>query len=457
MSNLKEMSLLPSEVDTDSYENQTLPSVEASLSTEYIRPVNASNRFMKFVFDNKGVLSSDSKIVLSATCSQANNDKLAYPQPCGVFSLIQKAVLKFGTRVAVMSENTGNEFAIRHSSFTSGQDQKYLSHFIYGTNFYWDYKLQGGNRNGIGHPLDAFSLSTRLHNNPERNSDFGIPLKVLFAGFLDIDLPLFFLDPSQEVSVELTFKAPNTETIGDRVVATDPTFTNAGLSNPIDTANSLMIAHYVFFSSKRTEQLRKSYEQFGYRGVFNDCISTRNALGSVGTQTAVRSKHSVGGSGKDCEGILIANPEINIASDKVKSVCGKYGSEGLDQKGMNVIVNNLKKIPIDIAQQNSEQLNNFLGSYYGHKNPELPYPTTNRKQKVGLSTADLNGVANQGGLSNSYSYMGLKFDEKASSLPVQLELNRLDADGLSNQDLVCFLYVKKSMVINPNGMVEFAY
>ncbi len=468
MSNLREMSL-PNEVDTDGY-NQNLPLIDANLSTNYLKPVSINNRTCKFVFESKGILSSDTKLVLNALNGNATNDgRTGYCQPNGVFALIEKAVMRFGSKTAITANNVGNRFACSHSSFTSGSTQRHLDHYVYGTNFSWTYKQVTANnaskRNGIGYtnPEDneysatanVFASATQLHSTSAQSSDFAIPLKVLFNGFLDIDLPLFYLDQSQELSIEIIFKQE--ATIGDRVIGVAANYVGAGIQSPIDTDNCLMITQTIYFSSTRMEQLRQAYESNGFSGVYNDEVAIKQSLGNAGVNVGVRDRINLGGAGRSVRGLLFANPQVDIASDKVQFVCGKYGSEGLTSKGFNVICNNKRLIPIDPELQNHENIANFMSSWYDFKMIEIPYSLYQRGQKNGISTQTLNSAANQGGIDNGYCYTGLKFEEDINGVSVVLDLYRKDANNLTTQDLCAWLSVRKIMNIDSNGMVSFAY
>ena len=91
------------------------------VETSILDPVVTSDSFCRFVFLNKGILHSHSKVTLAITSPDAV--KRFYPTNVGVASLISRASLKVGTKT--LQEIDGYNFLTAYKSlFISNEHQK---------------------------------------------------------------------------------------------------------------------------------------------------------------------------------------------------------------------------------------------------------------------------------------------------------------------------------------------
>jgi len=68
------------------------------IETSILDPVVSSDTFCRFVFLNKGILHSHSKITLAATAAADPTGRRFFPLGVGVQSLISRCALKVGTK-----------------------------------------------------------------------------------------------------------------------------------------------------------------------------------------------------------------------------------------------------------------------------------------------------------------------------------------------------------------------
>ena len=77
----------------------TIPdNTEIEVETDILDSVVFNQSFCRFQLQNKGILHSNSKISISASLTSASSSRAFYPAGVGVHSLIERAVLKAGTK-----------------------------------------------------------------------------------------------------------------------------------------------------------------------------------------------------------------------------------------------------------------------------------------------------------------------------------------------------------------------
>tara|TARA_R110000822_G_scaffold18739_4_gene61648 strand:- start:182 stop:1678 length:1497 start_codon:yes stop_codon:yes gene_type:complete len=93
------------------------------VETDVLDSVVFNQSFCRFQLQNKGILHSNSKITLSASIVGASTDRAFFPAGVGVFSLIDRAVLKVGTKTLCEVEDFAH-FQGYQSLFVSGEHNK---------------------------------------------------------------------------------------------------------------------------------------------------------------------------------------------------------------------------------------------------------------------------------------------------------------------------------------------
>jgi hypothetical protein len=454
--------MLPEEVNVEDNYNANPVSQEARVDSIYLLPNQSNNSSCRFVLQTGGILDmKNTKLILQAKPDNAlNNNKAAYPMPTGVASLIDRAILRFGAKVACTSSNYGNYFSIVNSSFTSNDRKRNLDHYTYLTSNAWETGLDStnvvydGSVSSFGDTIDTIPL---LNQDADSASNGSLSLADLFPGFINTDLALFLM--RDEVSVELQFKAENS--IGDRCIGLDA-YDAASFANSIVEDELMLCCDHIYFSNLRMNQIRENFAANGFTAFYSDMQSTRDNLPVPAVATdEQRTTHHIGGAGKMISSILLAQPRVDASQDLVKYAMGKYGSDCcLTKKGFNVSINNQNIFAIDVANMNYAQLNNFLGTLYSNNYPEICYGLWNQLQPESMSDRQwaTAGVSYQD-FDGQQNYNGVNLGEiKVNSVPVSVELLRhTSSGGLSLQDFISFIMIKRQINIQPNGVVNLSY
>lgn len=211
----------------------TLMDVESDI----LEPVVQSETFCRFRLQNKGILHSNSKLSFSVTGGLAGNDNGFFPLNIGVNSLIERCVLKSGTKT--LCETDGfNQFMAYRSLFINPQHNKQREAFTTGRMMCrrWQYNdgLEGpsdgganvaageqSNSNGIGYTIDTGVETQRLNSLPnarnvtlpdqcyvttqtiDRFPEYQVSLNDLFPFLKMNQLPLYMC--KEELDIELHY------------------------------------------------------------------------------------------------------------------------------------------------------------------------------------------------------------------------------------------------------------
>jgi len=253
-------------------------STATDVETSILDPVVQSDSFCRFVFLNKGILHSHSKITLSASVSSA--DKRYMPVNVGIQSLISRCALKVGTKT-IQEIDGYNYLSAYKDMFISNEHQlereqplsaKCISHeFRYSdaTN------TNGGADNNTRAPVYGLSngreyeksvggvgrLYTQDWADVANAPVFQIALSDLFPVLKQTQLPLYMM--REQVSVELTFEPVNLNRL---CVA-------SGVSSDTVTINqneTKLIADYIYYPQEMMDQYAQanntiSFNHFDYR------------------------------------------------------------------------------------------------------------------------------------------------------------------------------------------------
>tara|TARA_Y100001937_G_scaffold43725_1_gene61679 strand:+ start:2916 stop:4346 length:1431 start_codon:yes stop_codon:yes gene_type:complete len=270
------------------------------VDTDLLDPVvfnqggETSDGFSRFTLQNKGFLSSHSKIFLSLQPSATNTDVYFAPH-LGVGQLVKKAVLKIGNITlnevdswaglyAIKSSLITNENNIERELFTTG---RYLNHkFVYndesstnassiGLDTHVEFDEQAGK---IFLP-DTCIMDGTSTTKQEECPSYQIDLSDLFP-FLKVNqLPLYMID--QPINIELTFQ-PTTQ-FRAQIADTD----TPGIPNNIVQSELKFCADYIFYGAsnemERYANANKdmSFSFVDYRLVEHTTSATELASGVI--------------------------------------------------------------------------------------------------------------------------------------------------------------------------------
>ena len=97
---------LPSVLKTQTYERPE----NQDITTDILYPVSINQSQAKFVFDRKGVLDSNSQIVIRQTCNQvgAAEQECYLPTSTGALGMVSRAYLTIGGRRVSNLESVGH-------------------------------------------------------------------------------------------------------------------------------------------------------------------------------------------------------------------------------------------------------------------------------------------------------------------------------------------------------------
>ena len=276
------------------------------VETSVLEPVVHSDTFCRFVFQNKGILHSHSKIEIGLNNMTAES---IFPLGVGVYSLIDRVALKMGTKTICEIEDFAHWYAYK-STFVANENNKERELYQNGRAIahapqYEDAladkgPVQGGgesdtlaqsigidwgrdykdNRNGgnpepdgnmILRPLDFMNLqqqATAKANDvattqlPEDAPLFQLSLSELCPFLKMNQLPLYMI--KEQVSLELNFtpaKGTNQETAESRRVVQVRGYdasTPAPAVPTINTTKTRLIADYLYFPQEMMEAYAQS-------------------------------------------------------------------------------------------------------------------------------------------------------------------------------------------------------
>jgi hypothetical protein len=299
------------------------------VETSILDPVVSSDTFCRFVFLNKGILHSHSKITLSA--SVANDATRFFPPNIGVQSLISRCALKVGTKT--LQEIDGyNYLSAYKDMFINNEHQLEREHVQSGKCISHEFRYSDA-LDGTGGPSNNTSAPTYgLENGRDYNvattggvgdlqvqdwADvnnapvFQIALSDMFPMLKQTQLPLYMME--EQVSVELTFEP----VINNRLCITSGA---ASTAVTIVQNEVRLVADYIYYPQEMMDAYRQanqviSFNHFDYR---HSKVSV-NATSTSGT-TQIR---NLGGAGRIVTKV-ITGIQANNASDA--SVLNQYHS-----------------------------------------------------------------------------------------------------------------------------------
>jgi len=301
------------------------------IETSILDPVVSSDTFCRFVFLNKGILHSHSKITLAATAAADPTGRRFFPLGVGVQSLISRCALKVGTKTlqeidgynylsAYKDMFVNNEHQIEREQVQSG---KCISHeFRYSNGSGTD----GGPANNTSAPRYGLENGRDYDGTVAGGVDnlvmqdwasvgkapvFQIALSDMFPMLKQTQLPLYMME--EQVSVELTFEPASDQRLqrGPGVGAQPITIVQTEVK---------LIADYIYYPQEMMDAYRAannviSFNHFDYR---HSKVSV-SATSTSGT-TQIR---NLGGAGRIVTKV-ITGLQANLTDDQ--SILNQYHS-----------------------------------------------------------------------------------------------------------------------------------
>lgn len=256
------------------------------VETDILEPVVQSDTFCRFRLQNKGILHSNSKLTFAVIAGLSGTNDCQYPLNIGVHSLINRCVLKSGTKT--LCETDGfNQFMAYRSMFINPQHNKQREAFTTGRMMCrkWIYdngpnqESQSGagasvsDTNAVGYSIDTgrehssaqivrANRNTHLpytlyvaRGNPSVNLApvFQIALNDLFPFLKMNQLPLYMC--KEELDIELHYAVANT-----RLCVSTADTTVAG----IQLTETKMIADYIYYPQEMMDAYANANRKLGF-------------------------------------------------------------------------------------------------------------------------------------------------------------------------------------------------
>jgi len=252
-------------------------STATDVETSILDPAVRSDSFCRFVFLNKGILHSHSKVTFAVN---TDSNERFFPIGVGVASLIQRAALKIGTKT--IQEIDGYNYLTAYKSlFISNEHQLEREQVQSGRVIAHEFRYDDAGSSTGGADSNTKAFTYGLSNGREYNGDVGatkdlttpdwadlagkpvfqIALSDLFPMLKQTQLPLYMM--REQVSVELTFEPDATSRICQRsgVASSTPT---------INTDELKLIADYIYYPQEMMDAYAQqnstiSITHFDYR------------------------------------------------------------------------------------------------------------------------------------------------------------------------------------------------
>ena len=253
-------------------------STATDVETSILDPVVQSDSFCRFVFLNKGILHSHSKITLSASVSSTN--KRYMPVNVGIQSLISRCALKVGTKT-IQEIDGYNYLSAYKDMFISNEHQLEREHVLSSKCISHEFRYSdatdtnGGAENNTRAPTYGLSngreysklvggtgrLYTQDWADIANAPVFQVALSDLFPVLKQTQLPLYMM--REQVSVELTFEPVNLNRLCVASGVSSDTVT-------INTNETKLIADYIYYPQEMMDQYAQanntiSFNHFDYR------------------------------------------------------------------------------------------------------------------------------------------------------------------------------------------------
>ena len=387
------------------------------IDTDILEPVVQSDTFMRFQFQNKGVLNAGSRVTFSIT----KPDTEAYfPIGVGVGALIERATFKIGGKTICEVQDWGHYHGYE-SVFMDQSVIKEREQFLSGRALSMGVSYQDGQsvetdriflENGKEKVVNVTTATNtqllmldllKLDSEPV----FSVRLDDLVPCLKGQELPLFNI--MEDVQLELTLTEP-----AKRVCIASGGDDTKAFS--VNTKETRLIADYTFLDGEEMEAYRKSEQGYSYTFLEPRLTKTTLAEASAwGNQI-----RNVGGAGRNVVRavVSITSEKIN-ASGPIKTALGDYRSIAPESSAKGTygkLTSNFKKndrflYPID----RSNSALHFHGVMDAEGGP--PHIARPMYARQGYSIADKKfeghvvGGTNQSELSGQEFYTGYRFND----------------------------------------------
>lgn len=315
------------------------------IETDVLDPVVHSDTFCRFQFQNKGILHSNSKIVLRV---KANASEGFLPVGVGIYSLIQRAALRVGTKT-ICEIDDFNHYMGYKSMFLANEHQKQRETYTTGRRVaHKPYYFEDDGNNDwkgteqelqdtaerIGLDLGVQVESTRTQTlalndhlfcktTSSYGPEFALSLQELFPFLGQNQLPLFMM--TEPVTIELFFSDKDSERLclPSSASATTPSF-------EIDQSATELIADYQYFPQEMMEQYASQNANLSFTYADYRLAKRSVSINASGSESSTGQLIvNVGGAGR-----LVTKLFTTLSDDNIKkaSILNNYHSMSLSRQ-----------------------------------------------------------------------------------------------------------------------------
>ena len=325
-------------------------STQMSLETSVLEPVQHSQTTCRFVLENKGILHSHSKIVLS--CTDAGGNDGWYPIGIGAFSLIKNCRLMSGGKTLVEQRDFNIKMAYE-SMFISNEHnvekELYSTGRLINHNFHYDPSASGSKAQGVtidtSIACDLDDGQYRVPGYIERSAEaqFALSLSDLFPFLKQQQLPLFMME--EQITIELEFE-DNAKRMWIPAGGT-PTI-------DINTAQTKLIADYQFYPESMMSAFASQNSPLTLTYMVNR-LSKQSI--DAGTELKIR---NIGGNGRIVTKIIASLQDDSTAITNPLGVFHSLAPAGANASSngsitLNVKYNNHLLYPLDVTNYSQHQ------------------------------------------------------------------------------------------------------
>ena len=359
---------------------------QMDVETDILEPVVFSESFARFRLQNKGILHSNSKLIFGLDITSGSKALTILPPNIGIHSLVDRAVLKVGTKTICETDGY-NHFMSFRSSFVNPQHNKQREGISTGRIMCrkWDYELGANASSGsgrtdsvneasgysidTGYEIDAlnkepgdreYKLAPYLYLNASASrsegtgtSDFQIAINELFPFLKMNQLPLYMM--KEEIDIELHFATElkravlpsgNTSTMKAQLVRNDCKF----------------IADYIYYPQEIMTAYQTANNQMSFTYV--DYRHVKHTIDNSG-DTSNTIILNVGGAGRVVNKLFygLATPDSDPTPER--GLFNSYIAQGVIDNGTefgavshNIRYNDHFLYPVDITN-NARLLHNI--------------------------------------------------------------------------------------------------
>ena len=361
------------------------------IETNVLDPITISQSQARFVLENKGILDVGSTFTFSVHPVQAGDGECFLPVKTGIHSLVQRAVLKVGTKVLAQSDDYSYFQTMKRAHKTN--EEKSQKDFVLvgstdvmqpdnqGTGFYQMQDVSYSNS-----AQSTIDSSVKLRTSTTECPVFSIKLSELFPMMRSVQLPLFLM--SEPVSVELTFrKQPNGVASLGQIAVFENGYTG-DTSICVGTQNVKFLADYLTYTDDRMEETaRVVNSDTGLVLPYEDLVLTNTVIPPLAVTPAVGQpvrqsiNREIGLTGQNVRSLLIHDKEQK--ADFTDQLIGQYMSNAYQiPDAYNFRINDQLIYSRDIVNESrkAEQLSKVFGTMINCLSGEYSLDAMTNKQ-----------------------------------------------------------------------------